>query len=366
MKTKMDSKMETPKTFNDLCDMISFAKQCMSQDLDVDEYKIYDNIRKVLKYINIDALILPRQSMVIKNTDNVSNIIFCHDDIDCVFINNNLDYVLYYCPNNKNPSLLVQRFLSIHYPKAKLVVLTSSDYNNKLYITTNWISVLLFVITTNTHKQCNNMEMIDILSKQFNDNDFRRMFDDFCNVIISPQSSISRIDMTRPHGSKSLSNETSQNLNKILDIMYDIVSWSFGMIKDDENVRITNLYCILINSIVFERAKKHIKISKNMVNETVLKLWNRLNYDLKLNVDNAQSIKTTFQNIMYCLNTHYKYLVYILINLLQCNNADDIIYHHSFVIMKLTEEYDEKVKNLTKLADDMNSLICDVIKNCKK
>lgn len=365
---KMDTQKETTsvKTFDEIYDMILFAKQCMSQDLNIDEYTIYENIRKVLKYINIDASILTKQTMAIKNATTLSNIIFCIDEIDCIFINHTHDYVIYYSPNNKQPSLLVQRFLSIHYPKTELVILTSSDDNNQLYQTSNWIAVLLFVITSNIHKECESTMLIDILSKQFNDNEFRRMFDELCNVVTSNQSSITKIDTTRPRGVNTLTNKASQNLNKILDILYDIVSWSCGMIKDDENTRSTKLYYNLINSIVFEKLKKHIKISKTMVYETIIKLWNRLNYELTLNVDNVQLIKTTFQNIIHCMNTHYKYLVYVFMNLLQSNNEDNIICQHSFVIMKLTEEYDEKILNITRLADDMNSLICDVITRCSK
>ena len=346
--------------------MISFAKQCLSQDLNIDEYTIFGNICKVVKYINIDALILTRQNMVIKNQEKVSNIVFCVDDIDCIFINHEQNYAIYYSPTNKPPSLLIQRLLSIHYPKTELIILSICNDNSQLFNTSNWIAVLLFVTTTNIHKECNKNELIEILSKQFNDNEFRRMFDEFCNVITSHQSNIIRIDMTRPRGVNTLTNKASQNLNKVLDTLYDIVCWSCGMIRDDENVRSAKVYCNLVNSIAFEKVKKHIKISKTMVYETIVKLWNRLNYELTLNVDNVQSIKTTFQNIIHCLNTHYKYLVYVFVNLLQSNNEDHYINHNSFIIMKLTEEYDEKIKNLTRLADDMGSLICDVVARCSK
>lgn len=364
---KMDSQKETKsvKTFDEICDMILFAKQCMSQDLNIDEYTMYENIRKVLKYINIEASILTKQTMIIKNTKTISNIIFCIDEIDCIFINHARNYVIYYSPNNKQPSLLVQRFISIHYPENELVVLTSND-NNRLFQTSNWIAVLLFVITSSIHKECESVELMSILSKQFNDIEFIRMFDELCNAVTSNQSSITKIDTTRTRGVNSLTNKASQNLNKILDILYDIVSWSCIMIKDDENARSTKLYYNLINSTVFENIKKHIKISKTMVYETIIKLWNRLNYELTLNVDNVQLIKTTFQNIIHCINTHYKYLVYVFMNFLQSNNEDNVICHHSFIIMKLTEEYDEKIKNITRLADDMNSLICDVITGCSK
>ena len=354
------------KTFDEICDMISFARQCMSQDLNIKEYTIYENIRKVLKYINIEALILTRQNMLIKNIEKVSNVIFCVDDIDCIYINNKYNYVIYYSPSNKTPSLLIKRFLCIHYPKTELIVLTCGDNNNHNYNTINWVSVLMFVSTTSIHNECNSIELIDILSKQFNNNEFRRMFDEVCNVVVSNQSNITRMDMTRPRNVNNLTNKVSQNLNKILEIIYDIIHWSCRIINEDENVRKAQLYCIWTNSSTFDKVKKDIKISKGMVYETVIKLWNRLNYELTLNVDNVQLIKNTFQNIIYYINIHYKYLVYVFVNLLQPNNEGDIINQHSFIIMKLTEEYDEKVRNLTTIADDMNSLICNVIAHCSK
>lgn len=369
MDTKIDTQIDTKsvKTFDSICDMILFAKQCMSQDLDVSEYTTCQNIRKTLKYIGVDALILTIQSMIIKNPEKVSNVIFCVDgDVDCVCINNKYNYMIYYSPTNKPPSLLIQRLLSIHYPKADITILTSGNDNNNLYHTSHWISVLLFVTTTSTHQEYHSTELIDTVSKQFKDHKFIRIFDEFCNIVTSNQSSVTRIDTSRPRGVNNLTNKASQNLNKILDILYDIVDWSCCMIKDDESVRSTKVYCNLIHSIAFEKVKKHIKISKTMVHETVIKLWNRLNYELTLNVDNVQLIKTTFQNIIHCLITHYKYVVYVFINLLQSNNEDNIICRQSFVIVKLTEEYDEKIRSITTLADDMNSLICDVIARCSK
>lgn len=354
------------KSFKDLRDMISFAKQCISQDVSVEEYTIQENIRKVLRYININALILTRNNFIIKAPENISNIVFCHDDIDCIFINNKYNYILYYSPNNNSPSLLIQRFLSIHYSNSELVLLTHTNNKNQLYNITNWICVSIFVATTSIHKECNSTELTDIVLQQYNDNEFRRMFDELCNVVISNQSNIIRIDTTRPSCVNNLTRKASQNLNKILEILYEIVNWSCGMIKEDENVRNTKLYCKLKNSSIFETVKKHIKISRTMVYETIIKFWNRLNYELTLNVDNVQLIKKTFQNIMYCLNTHYKYLKYVLINLLQSNEEDNLVSLHSFIIMQLTEEYDEKINNLTQLADDMNILICDVIKHCSK
>ena len=360
--TKMDTK--SVKTFDELCDMISFARQCICQDLNVDEYTIYENIRKVIKYINIDGLILTRQNMVIKKTETVSNIILCLDDIDCIFISNTHNYIIYYSPTNKTPSLIIRRLLSIHYPNIEVITLSIDSNNNQLYDTTNWISALLFVTITSIYKECNNTEVIEVLSKQFNDNEFRRTFDELCNVVISNQSSVIRLDTSRPRDANSLTNKASQNLNKILEILHDIVIWICGMIKDDENVRSAKLYGNLVKSCAFEKIKKHVKISKTMVHETVIKLWNRLNYELTLNIDNTQLIKKTFQNIIHCLTTHYKYLVYVFINLLQFNNEDSLISHHSFIIMQLTEEYDDKIKHLTTISDDMNSLICDVIARC--
>lgn len=357
---------QSVKTFDEMYDVISFARQCVSQNLKLEEYTVYDNIRKVLKYVNIDAFIFTRHNMVCKDFNKASNIIFCHDDIDCIFINQENNYIIYYSPRNKTPSLLIERFLSIHYPQNKLILLTNVMTNKPIYNLKDWISVLLFVITTNIKKECNNKELIETLSEQLNDNKFRKLFDELCNVVVSNHSNITKIDTTRPRGINNVTNKTSQNLSKILDILYDVVDWSCEMIKEDEKVRETELYSNLAKSTTFKTVKKHIKISKLMVYETIIKLWNRLNYDLTLNIDNKQLIKMSSQNILYCLTTHYKYVIHILINLLQTNNEDSIISHHVTIIMKLGEEYNKKVYHLRRLSDEIDSLINDVITYCNK
>ena len=361
-----EKNITTIKTYDEICDMISFAKQCISQHLNIDDESIYTNINKVLQYINTDAVILTRQCMLMKKTEKISNIIFCIDKIDCIFINHAHNYIIYYSPDNTLPSLLIQRFISIHYPKTRFIIMTKNEDNNQLFQTSNWIALLLFVITTNKYKECESRELIDILVNQLNDIEFRIVFDDFCNIVVSNQSNVTRMDMTRASGVNTLTYKTSQNLNKILDIVYDIVRWSCQMIVTDHNKRTTQLYCKINNHISFEKIKKNINSSKKTIYETVIELWNRLNYELTLNVDDVQLIKTTFQNIIHCVNTHYKYLLYVLIDLLQLSDEDTIICDNSFVIMNLTKEYDEKIKNLTRLGDDMNSLVCDVIACCSK
>lgn len=351
------------KSFNELCDMISNAKQCMSQYLDIDEHTMCENIRAVLKYVNIDALILTKQNMLF--TNNISNIIFCDDDIGCMFINNRDNFVIYYSPNNKAPSLLIQRLLSIHCPRNKVIILPN-DRNAQLYNLCNWKSVTLFVVITSMHKEYNNTELIESLSNQLTDNEFRKNFDELSNIVTSNQSCIIKMNMTRTSCINDMTYKASQNLNNVLDILHDIVSWSCMMIRHDENVRDKKLYFKLQNSYTFETGKKHMRISRTIVYETILKLWNRLTYELTLNVGSAQLITQVFQNIMHCLNTHYKYLVYVLVNLLQSGIEDNIISHHSIIILSITEEYEDKIKKLTKLADDMDSLICDVTTLCRE
>ncbi len=353
------------KTFLELCDIIKTARQCVSIEFDSQEHILKQKISQVLKFLRINATVLTKEDLLLPQKDKVSNVILCLDNSECLFINIKFRYIIHYSPNNEAPNLLIHRFLSIYYTDYQLISLFNESNTNIKCKMDDWMLCVLFTSITSIHRDYTNTELIDILSKQYNDNEFLLNFQDLCNVVSSNQTMMCKIDLCRPKLSytKIHPRVVSQNMNKILEILHHIVSWCCMSIKTDEKTRNNKLYCNLINCTEFEKIKKHIKISKTMVYETILKLWNRLNYELTLNINNVELIKQTFKNIVHCWNVHYKYVIFVLINLVQCNSdANSIINTYSYTIVSLTEEYDEKIREVTILADSMNELISEVLK----
>lgn len=358
----MDSKDST-KTFDELYDIISSARQSVSIEFNSEEYITREKICKVLKFINVDTVVMTRHNMLVPKKDKVSNVVFCLDDNDCIFINHQFKYVLYYSPNNNEPNLLVHRLLSIYYSQYQLIsLIDETNKDTKTPIMDSWISCILFTATTSIHKDSNSNEIIDLLSKQYYDNEFILDLQDLCIVVSSDQSMMCKMDMCRPRVSYKTTSQHSQNMNKILEILLDIVNWCCVMIKKDEIIRAETLYCKLHNSLTFQKVKKHIQLSKTMVYETTIKLWNKLNYELTLDINNTELIQKTFKNIIHCWTTHYKYLVFVFINLVQSTGGCDIIHQHSCTLVSLTEDYDVKLKNITELTDSMCELINEVFK----
>lgn len=356
----MDDNNNT-KTFDELCDIISTARQCVSIEFNSEEYITKERICKVVKFINVDTLVLTKHNMLIPKKDKVSNIVFCHDknDSDCLFINHKFKYIIYFSPNDNEPNLLVQRLLSIYYSQYQLISLIDEA---KARLADSWISCILFTSTTSINKESDSANVIDLLSKQYSDYEFVLDLQDLCNIVSSDQSMMCRMDLYRPRVSYMTTTQHSQNMNKILEILLDIVNWCCVMLKTDEHTRNETLYNKLSDSIAFQQVIKKVKISKTMVYETIVKLWNKLSYELTLNINNTELIRKTFKNIVYCWSLHYKYLIFVFIDLVQSINEDDVIQQHSNTILSLTEDYDKKLENITKLTDNMCELICEVFK----
>ena len=347
------------KTFDELCEIVAAARQSVSIEFNSEAYITREKICKVLEFVNIDTVVLTRENMLLPKKDRVSNVIICVEGNDCVFINHKFKYVIYYSPDNKVLSLLIHRFLSLYYSSYQLITLfdeKNAEPSTRCKIE-NWVSCILFTATTSLNKEFKSTDMIDVLSKQYNDNAFVLDLQELCQLVSSPQSMMCKMDTYRPRVSTTISTKHSQNMNKILEILYDIVSWCCSMLKNDDIIRSEKLYRHLVNSNAFDKVKKHIKISKTIVHDTTNKFWNRLNYELTLNANNTELIKKTFENIVHCWTTHYKYLIFALVNLLQSDNGTDIVHQHSFTILTLTEDYDEKLRNITRLTDSMCELI---------
>ena len=363
-KTQKD-KTYNMKNFIELCSIITNARQCVSIEFNSHEYKLKKKINQVLEFVKIDATVLTRQNMLLSERETVSNVIFCLEDNECLFVNTKLNYIIHYSPKNKVPNLLIHRFLSIHYINYQLMSLFDDSTTNNNCTLDDWMLCILFTAITSIHRDCTSVEVIDILSKQFDDNEVLLNFQDLCNVVSSNQASMCKMDIHRPHISytKLYPRRVSQNINKVLEILHDIVSWCCMSINTDEQRRNDKLYCNVIDTIELKNTKKHIEISKTMVYDTIVKLWNRLNYELTLNNNNVEIIKQTFKNIIHHWSVHYKYIILVFINLVQSNNdVSSDINNHSYTIVSLTEEYDEKIREMIVLADSMNELINEVLK----
>lgn len=357
--------MDNTKTFFELCDIISNARKCVSIEFNSQEYILKQKICKVLTFLNIDAKVFTRDNILLFEKDKVSNVIICHDENHCLFINNKLHYIIYYSPNSQTPNLLVQRFISIYYKKYQLISLFDDNIINTECKIDHWILCILFSVITYIHKDYDSTDILQALSQEYNNSEFLLDFQDLCNVVSSNQTLIHKSDISRPRVfyTKLQTTSHAQNMNKVLEILHDIVTWCCMTIKNDETVRNDKLYCKLISSGEFNRLKKHIKISKAIVYESIIKLWNRMNYELTLNNNNIQVVKQSFQNIVHSWSVHYKYLIFVFINLVQSNNSvDNIVNKYSFTIVSLTEEYDEKLREITILADSMNDLMNEVLK----
>jgi hypothetical protein len=346
------------KSFDELLDIISTARQSVSIEFNLEEYFIKEKICKVLKFIDVDAVVLTRYNMLIPKKDKVSNVIICNDvddDNDCIFINHKLKYLIYYSPKNNEPNMIVHRLLSIYYSKYQLISLIDE---NKSQVIDSWISCILFTTTTSINKDIDSAEIIDLLSKQYSNNEFVLDLQDLCNVVSSDQSMMCRMDLCRPRVSHLTTAQHSQNMNKILEILLDIVNWCCVILNHDERTRNSKLCEV----IAFQEVNKNIRISKTMVYETIIKLWNKLNFELTLNINNTELIKKTFKNIIHCWTVHYKYLIFEFINFVQLPNENDDIQKYSPTILSLTEDYDAKLTKITIITDSMCELIKEVFK----
>lgn len=343
--------MDTTKSFDELCNVISIARQSVSIEFNLQEYFTKEKICKVLKFINVDAVLLTRYNMLIPKKEKVSNIVICDaDDNDCIFINHKFKYVVYYSPKNNEPNSLIHRILSIYYSQYQLLSLVDET---KAHVIESWISCIVFTTTTSINKDMDSNEIIDLLSKQYSDNEFVLNLQDLCNVVSSDQSMMYRMDLCRPRVSYLTTTQHSQNMNKILEILLDIVNWCCVIIKTDEYSRNQTFH----SNVAFQEINKKIMISNTMVYETMIKLWNKLNYELTLNINNTELIKKTFKNIVYCWTVHYKYIISMFINLVETTHAT-----HANDVLSLTEDYDKKIQKITTLTDSMSELICEVFK----
>jgi ABC-type antimicrobial peptide transport system permease subunit len=354
--------MDDTKSFDELCDVISTARQSVSIEFNSKEYITKEKICKVLKFMNADTVVLTKHNMLIPKKEKVSSVIICNDiddDNDCMFISHKFKFVIFYSPNNNDPSLLIHRLLSIYYSQYQLISLIDETKAKSL---NSWISCILFTTTTSIHKDSHSTEIIDILSKQYSDNEFVLDLQDVCNIVSSDQSMMCRMDLCRPRVSYMTTAQHSQNMNKILEILLDIVNCCCVMLNTDEKKRNETLDNKLSNNSAFEKVNKQTKISKTIVYETIIKLWNKLNYELTLNINNTELIRKTFQNIIHCWTIHYKHLIFVFITLVESTYENNDIQQQSSTILSLTEDYDKKIQNITKLTDSMCELICEVFK----
>lgn len=340
------------KTYKEICDIITYAQQCVSPEIDVEVYLKKEKIINVMKVINVQSWILTRQEMLMDDVKDVSSIIFCHEYISCLFINNDLNYIMYHSSHNKKPSPLIERFISIYYPKHNLINILT-DVNRRI---TDWISCLLFLSVVKMSQKSSMDELLDTVKRQFQDIELTSMFMEFCEIVSSEQQQVSKFDLTRPkHIDQSIKN--IDNLNRVIDIMYDIVCWCCETMKEDEKLRNNKLYCNIKESERFQKLTKHIQTSLKIVSKNIVKTWNKFDYELSLMNNNIEVVKKYLENIMFCMLIHYKYVISLFIELLQIPNDKDIIYKYSFVIISLTEEYDEKIRKIIQLADGMKELL---------
>ena len=338
-------------SLDDVCDMISFAKHCLSPLKNDDNYVSRDYIVNTLGYMRIDALLLTKHNMIVGDNDCMSNIIFCFDDCNCIFINKIHRYILYYSPTNTEISELIKRFIKIHYSKYKLIK-TSFDkiINDELKY---WVLCVWFTVVTSKHEHENSDIVIRVLEDEFKDTRFMITFNEMCHILTSKQKQMVKFDFSR---SNTVSNIRyhPQNVDKILELLYETVQCFCKIIKIDEEVRSSRLYSNIVNNNHFNKVKKHIKISKTMVHETILKFWNQLDYELKLNIDNINIIMKSCHNIIHCFVIHYRYLIHVYVNLLK---HDYTLTKYSITFMELIEEHELKLQTVISLGDDLTEIV---------
>lgn len=362
----MDKVVSSKKSFNDIQQMVSLARQCMSSEINIKQYQTKQKLCNLLDYFNLSAYILTKHEMFMGKNNNMQNIILCLEHLHCLYIDNVKKQIIYYSLCDKEPSLLLKRFISIHFPNHDLTVLyIETHYNNDRIC--ELTKCLLFVLLTTRYTNKNRDELLDILVDEFCDFEFVVVFDEMCNIITSQQKKICKLDFSRPKGFNELltiteGSKKANNTTRVMDILYDIVLWCCETIKTDEQNR-NNLLCKENEyDKHIESVKQNMRISGWMCHTNMTKVWNRLNYELTLNTNNIRLIKKTIQNIIHCGTLHYKYLIHMCLDLLQTMNEKDMICQNTLSIMSLTEEYDDKINCINCLADNVLELIDDIFK----
>ena len=243
------------------------------------------------------------------------------------------------------------------YPKYKLHTLKLPK-SDELIDIEPWVLCILFVKLTSIYNNESYENLLQMLTDEMKDVQFITSWNEICLKATSVTANNNKMILSRTVGVKE--NTQLSSVNRTLEIMHNIVKCCCDSIQEDEKSRLETLYKAIKRNSRFDTIKKHIKISMKIANETVLKLWNQLDYELRLNnKNNREIIFRTQTNIMYCVMTHYKYLLYVYMDILQniSKDADNSLSPYVMLFMSLVEKHEVTIKNITAIGDEMDDVI---------
>jgi len=71
----MDKIVSSKKSFDEIQQMVSLARQCMSSEINIKQYQTKQKLCTLLDYFNLSAYVLTKHEMFMGKNNNIQNII---------------------------------------------------------------------------------------------------------------------------------------------------------------------------------------------------------------------------------------------------------------------------------------------------
>ena len=312
--------------------MVQFARKCILDDENIDDYTNLEYITKILQYFHIDAWLITRSNILLSSNDSLPLekehfVVFCFEGTSVLYVDTMSKTVTYF--NHENiisvcVPKLVERFVNRTYPEYDIKSVVSKSTNIAVL---SWVMTSWFVAIVSKHSKVNveGMQLQQLLDKEYEDTNFLASFHHMCWELVSATR------IKHVHTKYSMN---KASLFAVLHILHQVVKCYCKTMIDDDKVRKAKYS--------FDTHQdKCINMSKALSYDKLLTCWDRLSKWSSLHNGDVTYIKNANIEMSNLVLVHYRYLI-------ECVNQEN---------QDMVDEYKNKINTIMDLRDNVDDLI---------